>query len=181
MKKNQICSEMLEMARKLDKNDVCIMTWWSKVFTQCPPYATVLWFFMTKYVLGPKLLVHQKIKVLGKAVRSLYQSIAWECNMGPDQPTASTTAMKSPLTPGIYKPANGGSMELVRKRLPIGTRGTGFLLREGCKIKNRLNLGHCPNLPDLPPSPKTWDANLIFCLKGISDKIKGGPYKTSLN
>ena len=22
-----------------------IITWWSKVFTQCPPYATVLWFF----------------------------------------------------------------------------------------------------------------------------------------
>ena len=37
-----------------------------------------------------------------------------------------------------------------------------FSLREGCKIENRLNLGHCPNLPDLPPSPKTWDANLIF-------------------
>ena len=34
--------------------------------------------------------------------------------------------------------------------------------REGCKIENRLNLGHCPNLPDLPPSPKTRDANLIF-------------------
>ena len=24
-------------------------------------------------------------------------------------------------------------------------------LREASKIKNRLNLGHCPNLPDLPP------------------------------
>ena len=23
-----------------------IMTWWSKVFTQCPPYASVLWFFI---------------------------------------------------------------------------------------------------------------------------------------
>ena len=32
-------------------------------------------------------------------------------------------------------------------------------LREASKIENRLNLGHCPNLPDLPPSPKTWDAN----------------------
>jgi hypothetical protein len=31
-------------------------------------------------------------------------------------------------------------------------------VREASKIKNRLNLGHCPNLPDLPPSPKTWDA-----------------------
>ena len=31
-------------------------------------------------------------------------------------------------------------------------------IREASKIKNRLNLGHCPYLPDLPPSPKTWDA-----------------------
>ena len=23
-----------------------IMTWWSKGFTKCPPYATVLWFFL---------------------------------------------------------------------------------------------------------------------------------------
>ena len=32
-------------------------------------------------------------------------------------------------------------------------------LREGCNIKKRWNLGHCPNLSDLPPFPKTWDAN----------------------
>jgi hypothetical protein len=31
------------------------------------------------------------------------------------------------------------------------------LLWEACKIQNRLNLGHCPNLPELPPSPKTSD------------------------
>ena len=35
-------------------------------------------------------------------------------------------------------------------------------LREGCQFKNRLNLGHCPNLLDLPPSPKTCDTILNF-------------------
>ena len=40
---------------------------------------------------------------------------------------ASTTTMDSPLPPGIYWPASGGSREIVRKRLSYGTRGTGVL------------------------------------------------------
>ena len=43
------------------------------------------------------------------------------------------------------------------------------LVREGCQIENRLNLGHCPNLLDLPPSPKTWDDNIYVLIKLFSD------------
>ena len=28
------------------------------------------------------------------------------------------------------------------------------------RLKNRINGKTCPNRPDLPPSPKTWDTNL---------------------
>ena len=27
-----------------------IITWWSKVFTHCPPYATMLWFLKVEYI-----------------------------------------------------------------------------------------------------------------------------------
>jgi hypothetical protein len=44
----------------------------------------------------------------------------------------------------------------------VGIQIFAWCPREASKIKNWLNLGHCPNLPDLPPSPEIWDAFSIF-------------------
>ena len=76
-----------------------------------------------------KLEFSYQVFRFNKAVRALYQSLAWECKVGLGRPTASTTAMDSPLPLGNYWPASGGSREIVRKRLSLSTRVTWVLFR----------------------------------------------------
>jgi hypothetical protein len=48
--------------------------------------------------------------------------------------------------------AQNSLSSVIRKRTSHISSSMNWL-REASKIKNRLNLGHCPKLPDLPPSP----------------------------